>query len=697
VGAYRYKAFISYSHQDRKWAAWLQRALEGYRIPKWLAGREGAFGTVPRRLSPVFRDREDLSSASDLSVQVREALDASEALVVLCSPSAARSAWVNEEIRYFQSQGRGERIYALIVAGDPQSDDPAQQCFPPALTVAADGSPREPLAADARKWADGRLLAKLKIISGILGINLDDLRRRDMQRRHRLWLLSTGGALIIAVAMVVLALMAIKARYAAENRREHAEELVGYMVDDLRSKLDEVGRLDILEGMGGEVSDYLQTLDPEEVTDESLAQQAKVWRQLGEVSMDQGDLQAAMQSFTGSRDVLVELYRRDPSNPEWLFQLGNAAFWIGYVHTETGAFDEARRAFERYMQYATQLADLDPGNPEWLMEKGYAHTNLAGLVVRDTSGDVESALEHIQAAVDIVKQVLVLDPANESRRSEYGEALAWLADTRMLICDLAGALTARQENVEIANAQLQAAPGNVNFKARYAYSLGGLAQVERQLGLVDQAIAHFEESTDLLEQLSAADRSNLYFQWEALWREAQLAELQAEKGQSEAAQERLASLYRDMQALLGSESQQSAQRLIQWQHYLLEYSDVASRTGLRELASRLLDEAMAELQRGIETGNSPDAFRNNLMAARFLYWERTGADLAQQPGFVRIDFGLEDEKRSCIDHVQRVRLALLAGDRAAAQGLTSQLLSRGYFEPSFVRTCRRYGLCQPLR
>ena len=156
MGAYRYKAFISYSHQDRKWAAWLQRALEGYRIPKWLTGREGAFGTVPRRLSPVFRDREDLPSASDLSVQVREALDASEALVVLCSPAAARSAWVNEEIRYFQSQGRGERIYALIVAGDPQSDDPAQQCFPPALTVAADGSPRVRQSLDPQDEQDRR-------------------------------------------------------------------------------------------------------------------------------------------------------------------------------------------------------------------------------------------------------------------------------------------------------------------------------------------------------------------------------------------------------------------------------------------------------------------------------------------------------------------------------------------------------------
>ena len=57
--------------------------------------------------------------------------------------------------------------------------------------------PCEPLAADARKWADGKLLAKLKIVSGILGIRLDDLRQRNMQRRRRNWILATTSAVAV--------------------------------------------------------------------------------------------------------------------------------------------------------------------------------------------------------------------------------------------------------------------------------------------------------------------------------------------------------------------------------------------------------------------------------------------------------------------------------------------------------------------
>ena len=126
MGTFRFKAFISYSHRDRAWSAWLQRALEAYRIPKRLVGSKSEFGPVPRRLTPVFRDREDLPSASDLSAKVKESLEASEALIVICSPSAAGSTWVNEEVRYFRSLGREDRIFALIVDGDPQPGDPGQ-------------------------------------------------------------------------------------------------------------------------------------------------------------------------------------------------------------------------------------------------------------------------------------------------------------------------------------------------------------------------------------------------------------------------------------------------------------------------------------------------------------------------------------------------------------------------------------------
>ncbi|MBD0325477.1 MAG: toll/interleukin-1 receptor domain-containing protein, partial [Pyrinomonadaceae bacterium] len=74
---YKYWAFISYSHADEEWAEWLHKSLETYRIPKKLVGREIPVGTVPRRLFPVFRDRDELPGASDLGGNIKQALSQS--------------------------------------------------------------------------------------------------------------------------------------------------------------------------------------------------------------------------------------------------------------------------------------------------------------------------------------------------------------------------------------------------------------------------------------------------------------------------------------------------------------------------------------------------------------------------------------------------------------------------------------------
>ena len=196
----RYKAFITYSHRDEKWARWLQRSLEGYRVPRRLVGSEGAYGHITDRLRPVFRDREDLSSSADLSARIKEELSNSETLVVICSPAAAASRWVNEEIRFFRQLGRSDRIVPLIVDGDPAVLEGSGACFPPAALESPEPGRHEPLAADVRRYADGKRLALLKTIAGILGIRLDELRQRDAQRRkRRLVLLGTAALLLVSV------------------------------------------------------------------------------------------------------------------------------------------------------------------------------------------------------------------------------------------------------------------------------------------------------------------------------------------------------------------------------------------------------------------------------------------------------------------------------------------------------------------
>ena len=107
TGSRLYWAFISYSHADEAWAPWLHLSLEKYRVPRRLIGRPHTFGTVPRDLRPVFRDRDELVSGPELSTAIHTALAGSRDLIVICSPRAARSPYVNEEIRQFKKSWPG--------------------------------------------------------------------------------------------------------------------------------------------------------------------------------------------------------------------------------------------------------------------------------------------------------------------------------------------------------------------------------------------------------------------------------------------------------------------------------------------------------------------------------------------------------------------------------------------------------------
>ncbi len=229
----RYSAFISYSHADEKWARWLHSALETYRTPKRLVGRNSPFGPLPRKLPPVFRDRDELASSADLEEAVRVALEESSALIVICSPRSVKSRWVNEEIRSFTALGRANRIFCLIVDGEPHSADPETESFPPALF---DDGHHEPLAADVRPGMDGKRVARTKLLAGLFGIGYDDLRQREAARRQRqLAAIAVSAAigLVFTSALAVFAFIsraeAIRQRDIAERKTMTAERTVAFV------------------------------------------------------------------------------------------------------------------------------------------------------------------------------------------------------------------------------------------------------------------------------------------------------------------------------------------------------------------------------------------------------------------------------------------------------------------------------------
>ena len=231
---FKYKAFISYSHRDEKWGQWLHRGIERYRVPKAIVGRKTLYGPVPKRLFPVFRDREELPTAADLSEVISKGLRDSSHLIVICSPHAAKSQWVNEEVRTFKKLGKQNRIICLIVDGEPNALDKPEldleECFPPALKVIADDDGNltdieaEPIAADARQDKDGKANALMKVLSGLLGVGFDEIKQRDLVRKHRQAAILGIGSAVLAGVMGLLTVWAVINKNQAVAAKDEAEE-----------------------------------------------------------------------------------------------------------------------------------------------------------------------------------------------------------------------------------------------------------------------------------------------------------------------------------------------------------------------------------------------------------------------------------------------------------------------------------------
>ena len=158
---YKYRAFITYAHKDEEKARWLRKKLEDFKVPKHLVGQNSQYGPIPSRLYPIFRDRDELAGAAQLGPLIEQALEDSSHLIILCSPHAVQSRWVNEEIRMFKAMGKQDRVLCLVLSGEPMSEDSngdsENECIPLAARrlVNQKGEiteeKHEPAAADLRE------------------------------------------------------------------------------------------------------------------------------------------------------------------------------------------------------------------------------------------------------------------------------------------------------------------------------------------------------------------------------------------------------------------------------------------------------------------------------------------------------------------------------------------------------------------
>jgi hypothetical protein len=495
----RYSAFISYSHVDSAFARRLHRRLEGYHLPKGVAAKGHADARRPGRLKPVFRDRDELAAASDLSAAVRSALAQSDYLIVVCSPAAALSAWVNLEIRAFRDLHGGARILAALISGAPED------ALPPALLGdGGDGARAQPLAADFRRDMDGERLAFLKLAAALAGVPLDRLVQRDAQRRIRQIGALSAAAVVILGVTGFLTLTALRARDAARQEQARGRGVVDYMLTDLRARLKRTGRLDVLDAVNKGAMRYDSSRHAAALTPAALIERAKLLQALGDDDGRRNDYAAARANFDKASAITAALYKARPKDPAVIFADAQSQYYNGYVRWRTGDLPGALEGLEGYADRANRLVSVDPKNFDWLLERGYANSNL-GLFALRQSVDLNQARADFTAAQAAFEAVARQRPTDADVAFDVTDGYAWLADTQRLAGDYAGARAQRLHQRALLEAMLKRDPGDFHARAGVVSNSLGLARIALAQGRVEEADRELKSAHALAHDIAQAE------------------------------------------------------------------------------------------------------------------------------------------------------------------------------------------------
>ncbi len=227
-----YYAFISYKREDKKEAKKLQHTLEYYRLPNKLRQENPE---LPEYVRPVFRDLTDLE-VGELPEQIHKALNQSHFLIVVCSPRAAKSQWVNDEIEYFISLGKQEKIIPYIIEGVPHADDPDEECYPPALLSLS--KEKELLGANINEV--GKDSAAIRVVSRMFNIRFDTLyqRYRREKRKNRIIRYSTVAVFVLCLLSFLLYVLHANNRLREENYKTWVSQSK-FIIEKANSLMDD--------------------------------------------------------------------------------------------------------------------------------------------------------------------------------------------------------------------------------------------------------------------------------------------------------------------------------------------------------------------------------------------------------------------------------------------------------------------------
>ena len=333
---------------------------------------------------------------------------------------------------------------------------------------------------------------------------------RKFIRRHRLGVAfaATTALLVLggAAAIAVQARRVSRARAVAVQRQMQAEELIGFMLGDLYTRLKEIGGLDLLESVGNKAQDYFETVPEGALSDQELFRRSQALYQIGEVRVEQGDYAGAMPLFRQSLALIGPLVARDSSNSAWQLGLGASHFGVGLVHWRNSQLDSALAHFTPYLAITQRLVTRAPDSVNFRNELGMANSNIGS--VKQSKGDLAGALAAFDAAIRAYEDAVRRDTTKLDWRMNLADGYNAAGVVQQKLGDFAGAQASHHAELALKERLVALDPPNQVYKLRLAAAQSYLAELDMVLGRMDDATREASAARDLYAELAVVDTSS---------------------------------------------------------------------------------------------------------------------------------------------------------------------------------------------
>ncbi len=418
-------------------------------------------------------------------------------------------------------------ILAAVKRGPPVTLAERQPGVPPDLlaivdrAMARDPAARYPtareLAEDLRRYHTGQLV-------GAHRYSLSQLLRRWL-RRHRA---AVSVAAVAAAVVVVFGAIALRRIIRAEGRaeaqraraeaqrgladdsRREAENLLGFMLGDLRDKLRPLGKLDLLEDVAKQAVAYYDRRGAN-LSDAELDQRALALGNLGDVLSPQGHAEDALRQYRASLAIRVALAAKDPTSADRQRDLAVGREKVGTVLRARGDTAGALAEYRAALAISETLAANDPASAERQRHLAVGRARV-GDALR-AQGDAAGALAEYRASLVIRETLAASDPTSADRQRDLSVGHDKVGTVLRVQGDTAGALAAYRAALAIDATLAAKDPTNADRQHDLSVGHDQIGTLLRAQGDTAGALAEYRAALAIDDTLAAKDPTSADRQW----------------------------------------------------------------------------------------------------------------------------------------------------------------------------------------